>query len=137
MNKFKTIRDKRKIQNPPIKQKWKLQKKFYHNKASHHFFLGIAKRGVTLAGHDMTTHPSLTSSGRPKKKYLILHDNPNPNDKRKSYLDRKLRKNVKVCFDDSGKKRLTIKKGWKLSKKDIKAIKKIDKKQIKNPHNSV
>lgn len=137
MSKNTKIRNKEKIQKPIYRQKWKLQQKFYHNKASQHFFIGTAKRGETLAGHDMTTHPSLTSLGRPKKKYIALSKNPNPNDSRGSYLDRKLRMNVRIYFEDTRKKRLTIKKGWSLCKADIKRIKRIDKRQMKNPHNSV
>ena len=127
------------MQKPTNKQKWNRQIKIYHNKASCHFYLGVAKRGDCVAGHDMTTHPSLTKSGDPKKKYIALSINPNPSDKRKSYIDKKLRKNVNVHFEDTMRKRLTHKKGWKLKRKDKKMINKFDKNSWanKNPHNSI
>ena len=78
----------------------------------------------------MTTHQSLTTSGNPKKKYIALSCNPNPNDSRKSYIDKKLRKNVNIHFEDTMRKRLTHKKGWKLKRKDKKIINKLDKKQL-------
>ena len=68
---------------------------------------------------------------------MKLFKNPNPNDMRDSYIDKKLRINVKIYFEDSRNKRLTVKRGWKLAKTDVRRIKRLDKKQIKNPHNSV
>ena len=133
----KSIKLRRKIQRPLNRQKWRRQEGFYHNKTSQHFFLGTAKRGDALSGHDMTTHPSRTSQGKPKKKYMKLFKNPNPNYMRDSYIDKKLRINVKIYFEDSRNKRLTVKRGWKLAKTDVRRIKRLDKKQIKNPHNSV
>ena len=137
MTKKKTIRSRNKLQKPFYKQRWKRRNRFYHNKASQHFFLSVAKRGNSLAGHDMTTHPSLNHLGKPKRKYFKLFKNPNPKDSRESYMDKKLRFNVKIYFDDSKKKRLTLKRDWKLHHIDAKRIKKLDKKAIKNPHNSI
>ena len=62
---------KRKNERPLEARKWNRQFKFYHNKASNHFLLGVAKRGNTIAGHDMTTHPSLTKNGKPKKVFVV------------------------------------------------------------------
>ena len=121
---------KKKIQKPLSKQKWNKRFKFYHNKGSGHFLLGVAERGDYAAGHDLTTHPSLTISGRPKRKYLRLNRNPNPEDSRTSYINKHLRKDIKKSFEDTGKKKLTVKKKWKLSKKDKKRIKKIDRHKI-------
>ena len=137
MAKRKTIRFKKRIQKPLLQQKWKKQEAFYHNQTSKHFFLGVAKRGDTLAGHDMTTHPSLNKGGKPKKRYLKLQKNPNPKDNRDSYIHRKLRKNVRIHYEDTHLLRLTRKKKWKLCKTDRRIIKRMDKKQIKNPHNSI
>ena len=137
MAKFKTVRTKKKIQKPFYLQKWRKQETFYHNNTSQHFFLGVAKRGDTLAGHDMTTHPTLYKNGKPKRRYLKLKKNPNPKDNRASYLHRKLRKNVRMHFEDTHQLRLIRKKKWKLCKEDSKIIKKMDRKQIKNPHNSI
>lgn len=113
-------------QQPVNRQKWNKQIKFYHNKTSNHFFLSVAKRGDYVAGHDMTTHPTLTKSGVPKKRYLKLIHNPNPNDSRNSYIHKKLRKDVRIHFEDTHQMRLSLKKQWKLSKADKKRIKKID-----------
>ena len=128
---------KTKKQNPIAKQRWSKRIVFYHNKGSNHFFLSVARKGDYVAGYDMTTHPSLTIDNRVKKKYLVLTANPNPNDSRQSYIDKKFRNNVKEHFKDSGKKRLTKKKKWKLNNKDKKTIKKLSRKKIKNPHNSI
>ena len=128
---------KRKMEPATKKRKWDRQIKFYHNKGSMHFYLGVARKGDYIAGHDMTTHPSLTFNGTVRKKYLKLYKNPNPNDNRDSYIDKKLRSNVNVYFDDSRRKRLKVKKKWKLSKKDKKRINHLDKNKIKNPHNSI
>ena len=127
---------KRKMQKPINRQRWNKQIKFYHNKTSKHFFLGMAKRGNKLAGHDMTTHPTLNNRGLPKKKYLLLVKNPNPHDNRNSYVDKKLRLNVNIYFFDTNQKRLKIKKKWKLDKQSLKILWKVDKKSIKNknPH---
>lgn len=119
------------------KQKWNWQIKFYHNRVSGHFLLGVAKRGDYIAGHDMTTHPSLKNNGKPRKRYLELSENPNPNDIRPSFIYKKLRKDIRVHFEDTLQKRLSLRKGWKLTKADKRRIKKLDKKQIKSPHNSI
>ena len=121
---------KRKNQKPLNKQRWNKQIKFYHNKGSGHFFLCVGYRGDYVAGHDLTTHPTLNRKGKPKNKYIALFKNPNPNDKRKSFMDKHLRKNLKIHFQDSGKKRLTKKQNWKLSKRDKKRIKRLDRNKI-------
>ena len=95
----------RKNQKPLIKQKWNKRIVFYHNKGSKHFFLSIGKRGVYVMGFDMTTHPSLTKKHRVKKKYIALVINPSPHDRRISYIDKKLRINIKIHFEDTHKKR--------------------------------
>ena len=121
---------KNKKQKPLLKQKWNKHFVFYHNKGTLHFVLGVAKRGDYVAGHELTTHPSLNKNGKPKKKYILLQKNPNPGDVRNSYADKHLRKNIRVHFQDTWEKRLVIRKKWKLSKKDKKYIKKLDKKKI-------
>ena len=85
----------------------------------------------------MTTHPTLNKNGKPKRRFLKLTKNPNPNDSRNSFIHRKLRKDVKIHFEDTRQKRLALKRKWKLSKIDRKIIRKLDRKKIKNPHNSV
>ena len=118
------------MQKPLNKQKWNKQIKIYHNKGSGHFLLGVAEKGDYVADHDLTTHPILNKIGKPKKKYMLLSKNPNPKDLRKSYLNKHLRKNITRHFPDTGRKRLEIKKKWKISKKDKKAIKRINHKKI-------
>ena len=126
MRRFFTKMAKRK--NEPItkKRKWNRQIKFYHNKGSGHFLLGIAEKGDYVAGHDLTTHPSLKKEGQPKNKYYQLNKNPNLEDKRISFINKRLRKDVRKHFPDTGRPRLTVKKKWKLSKRDKKKINKID-----------
>ena len=127
---MKPMRIKYKIQRPTLKQKWNKQLKCYHNKGSGHFLLCVAKKTTKVAGHDLTTHPSLTKNNSPKNKYIALTNNPNLDDTRISYINKKLRKNVDLYFKDTGKRRLTVKKKWKLSKKDKSVIKRIDKNKI-------
>ena len=128
---MKKMRNRFKTQKPTLIQRWNKQIKFYHNKTSKHFYLGTYIRGDYVAGHDMTTHPELKKNGKPKNKYLQLKKNPNPSDtKRKSYIDKHLRKNNRIHFADSNRKRLTKKRNWKISKSDKKVINKVDKNQI-------
>ena len=79
----------------------------------------------------MTTHPSLTKDGKPRKKYLLLNQNPNRLDERLSYIDKKFRNDIQLRFADTLQRRLTIKKKWKLDKVSKKVIKKLDRKKIK------
>ena len=121
---------KKKHQKPLNYRKWNKQIKIFHNKGSKHFLLVIALRGNYVAGHDLTTHPSLNKDGNPKKKYLKLYKNPNPSDKRNSYLDKHLRINIRINFDDTGRKRLIVKRKWKISKRDKKIIKRMDRNKL-------
>ena len=97
---------------------------------SKHFLLGSAERGDYVAGHDLTTHPSLNKTGKPKRKYLELLKNPNPEDERVSYINKHLRKDVNKHFLDTGRQRLTLKKKWRLSKKDRMHVRRIDRKKL-------
>ena len=123
---YKKVRNKTKIQKPTYKQKWNKQIKFFHNKGSQHFFLSTGQKRCFVMGHDLTTHPALNKKGNPKRKYIELRNNPNHKDKRTSYVDKHLRKNISIYFVDTGRKRLTEKKKWKLSNYDKKRIKKED-----------
>lgn len=127
----KALSRKKRVQKVSQKRRWTRQIKFYHNKGTKHFLLAIAKKGFYVAGHDMTTHPSLNKYKKPKKKYLALSSNPNPKDQRISYIDKKLRVNIRVYFEDTQKERLTVKKKWKLSKRDKKKIAKLDRRKLK------
>ena len=128
--KHKRIRKRRKIQLPTNNKKWNRHFAFYHNMGSKHFLLGVAEKGDHIAGHDLTTHPSLNKNNKPKRKYLKLVRNPNSRDKRVSYINKHLRKDVKKHFSDTGNLRLTLKKNWKLSKRDKKRVRKIDYKKL-------
>ena len=134
--KYKVIRKRTKIQKPITCNKWNKQTEIYHNKGSKHFLLSVESRGDYAFGHDMTTSPSLTKDNQPRKRYMALYKNPNPKDKRTSYIHKNPRI-VKKHFEDSGDKRLTKKREWKVHKKDKRVIKKLNKKKLKNPHNSV
>ena len=124
------MRMRNKVERPLSIKKWQKRNKFYHNKGSFHFLWGVAKKGDTVAGHDMTSHPSLNkTTGKPKKKYLKIN-NPNPADDSDSYINKKLRKDVRIHFDDSNNVRLTEKKKWKASKEDVKVVKKLDRNKL-------
>ena len=126
------IRKRRKMQRPIGYCKWNKRIDFYHNQTSQHFLLGVARRGDFVAGHDMTTHPSLRKKdNKPKKKYLELANNPNPNDSNKSYIDKKLRKGIKIHFEDSNNRRLTRKKNWKLDPISRIKLKRLDRGKLK------
>ena len=126
----KKIRKKEKTQKPLNKQKWNKGFNFYHNKSSQLFLLTIANRGDYVAGHDMTTHPSLNKDKKPKKKYMLLHKNPNSKDQSNSYVNKKLRIPIKRHYEDTGNERLTPKKKWKVCKQDKKALGKLDRGKI-------
>ena len=78
----------------------------------------------------MTTSPSLDFKQRPRKNYIRLKFNPNKNDKRNSYYSRSI-KRIKNKESHLGN-RLRRYKNWRISRKDLKRLKKIDKKKIKN-----
>ena len=124
------MRKRSKMQGVTLKQNWNKQIKIYHNKGSGHFLVGVASKALIVAGHDLTTHPDLYKNKEPKKRFLKLYKNPNPEDKRTSYLNKKLRTNLSIEFTDTGKRKLTIKKKWKISKKDKSQINKIDRNKI-------
>ena len=75
----------------------------------------------------MTTTPSLTINGKPRQNYVRFRSNPNRNDKRKSYYSRPI-KRIKNLETNLGF-RLRRYKNWRLSRKDLKRLKKIDKKK--------
>ena len=123
------MRIKYKIEKPLTDKKWSILMKVYHNKSSEHFFLGSSKKSSYIAGHDMTTHPPLKKkNGKPKNRFVPLQKNPNPYDKRKSYINRHLRV-VKEYYEDTGNRRLVKKKRWKVSKQDRSKVKKMDRKK--------
>ena len=122
------MRKRNKVEKPSSCRRWKRESKIYHSKSTKHFFVGIAKKIDSVAGHDATTHPSLKSDGKPRNRYLKLTKNPNPNDKRVAYVHKNLRV-VNSRFEDSRKKRLTPKKGWKIHRRDKKRLRKLDKKK--------
>ena len=113
------MRNSKKIERPLDERKWERENKIYHSKGSEHFFYGTKRISDYIAGHDMTTHPSLTKNKKPRKRFMKLTTNPNPDDKRTSYLNRHLRV-VKEHYEDTGNKRLIRKKKWKVHKRDRK-----------------
>ena len=130
MKNNKKIRNKRKIEKPYIKKKWQKRTKFYHNKGSLHFLWSIANKGDVVAGHDMTSHPAVNkTTGKPKRKYMEVK-NPDPGSDKQSFINKKLRKDLKIHFPDTGNIRLTEKKKWVANDEDVKRIKKIDKNKI-------
>ena len=117
------------IEKPLSKHKWRKENKFYHNDASKHFYYGVARKNDSIAGHDMTSHPTLKKKdGTPKKKFVKLSRNPDPNDNKPSFINRTLRV-VNEHYEDTGNRRLKPRKKWKMHRRDMKKIQKIDKKK--------
>lgn len=104
--------------------------RFYRDAKSGHPFMSISRKNRAHYGHEMTTTPSLTINGKPRQNYVRFRSNPNRNDKRKSYYSRPI-KRIKNLETNLGF-RLRRYKNWRLSRKDLKRLKKIDKKKIKN-----
>lgn len=104
--------------------------RFYRDAKSGHPFMSISKCFDIHFGHEMTESPSLLQTGKPKSNYIRLRKNPNPNDKRRSYYQKSIKRlnNTKK----GNKPRLSLRKKWSISNKDLKRLKNIDKKRIKN-----
>ena len=100
--------------------------RFYRDIKSGHPYMSISKNGNKYYGHDMTSHPSLKDNGSPRKKYVKMHRNPNPDDKRVSYYSRKIKRVINYG------QRLRLHPKWRISYKDLKVLKMINKKKIKN-----
>ena len=79
-------------------------------------------------GHEMTTHPSLRENGLPRKGYVRFRKNPNPNSKEKSYYHISIKRIIYV--EKNG--RFSPKRKWYISKRDLRRLKRIDYKKIKN-----
>lgn len=105
--------------------------RFYFDNKSHHFFLSISKHDERVDGHSMTSHPSLRVDGSLRIKYLKLKHNPSPSSTFPSYLEKSLLRNIDIVNKD-GKKRMANKNTWKLSQKDFKRIKALDRKRTKH-----
>ena len=105
--------------------------RFYFDNKSHHFFLSVSKHDEKVDGHSMTSHPSLRIDGSIRSKYLRLKHNPAPFNTSPSYIEKSLIRSVDLVNED-GKKRMANKNTWKLSQKDFKRIKVLDKKRTRH-----
>lgn len=132
MKKDKKSRNKKKIQKPWNKQKIPGNHRiaFYRDKKSGHPYMRISRYGKYYYGHDMTTHPSLRTDKVPRRGYVRFRKNPNPSSKEKSYYHKSIRR-LWVVNSNSGK-RFDCKKDWVISNYDLRKLKRIDKKRIKN-----
>lgn len=125
---MKKMRNRSKIQKAEYKRKIPGDHKlrFYRDSKSGHPYMSISKNGNKYYGHEMTSHPSVRESGKPRKKYVKMHKNPNPDDKRISYYNMNVKRIINIDF------RLRLHPKWKISSRDLKILKIIDKKKIKN-----
>lgn len=94
--------------------------------------MGISESGKDVYGHNLTTHPSLTKDGKPRSGYQALKKSPNPKDVRKSYYEKSIKK-IRNARNEKGP-RLKRKTKWEIGKKDLKRLRKADRKRIKNIH---
>ena len=104
--------------------------RFYRDAKSGHPFMGISKNNELHFGHEMTESPSLLKTGGIKNRYIRFRKNPNPNDKEKSYYRKAIKRIVNTTKGDIP--RLVKRKNWKITNHDLKVLKRIDKKRIKN-----
>ena len=125
---MKKMRNRLKIQKAEYKRKipGDHRLRFYRDSKSGHPYMSISKNGNKYYGHEMTSHPSVRESGKPRKKYVKMHKNPNPDDKRISYYNRNVKRIINIDF------RLRFHPKWKIGSRDLKILKIIDKKKIKN-----
>ncbi len=125
---MKKMRNRSKIQKAEYKRKIPGDHKlrFYRDSKSGHPYMSISKNGNKYYGHEMTSHPSVREGGKPRKKYVKMHKNPNPDDKRISYYNRNVKRIINIDF------RLRLHPKWKIGSRDLRILKIIDKKKIKN-----
>lgn len=123
---------KRKLQRPYTKQRIPGDHvlRFFRDAKSGHPFMSISKKRDFHYGHEMTRSPSLTKDNNPRKGYQPFKRNPNTNDKSKNYYHRSI-KRISNKLTQLGR-RLRRYRNWVISKKDLKIIKRLDKKKIKN-----
>lgn len=126
------IMKRRRTQKPWNRQKVPGDHKirFFRDAKSGHPFMSISMKNNYHYGHEMTTSPSLDSKEKPRKNYIRLATNPNKNDKRRSFYNRSIKRiNNKPSHLGN---RLRRYKNWKITRKDLKRLKRVDKKRIKN-----
>ena len=103
--------------------------RFFRDMKSGHPYLSVSRAGDKYFGHDMTSHPSLKESGTPRMRYQKMHKNPNPDDKRTSYYNRRIKR---VLSKGNHFSRLRLHPKWKISNRDLRVLRNIDKHKIKN-----
>ena len=130
----KKIRKKYKIQKPWNKQKIPGDHKlaFYRDNKSGHPYMRISEYGNYYYGHDLTSHPSLREDKRPRNGYIRFKRNPNPSSKERSYYHKSIRRLLSI--DSYNFKRFSPRKGWNIYRRDMRKLKKIDYRKIKNIH---
>ena len=104
--------------------------RFYRDAKSNHPFMCISIYKLIHYGHMMTTHPSLKKDGRPRCEYIRFRINPNRNNKKMSYYSKTIVRIIDkkmICGQ-----RLQLRKNWKISLRDLRRLKRIDKNKIKN-----
>ena len=123
---------RRKIQRSYNKQKipGDHRLRFYRDAKSGHPFMSISKNFNCHYGHEMTRNPSLTSGKSPRRGYQPFKKNPNTKDKTKSFYHKSI-KRIKDVETHLGR-RFRRYKNWIISKADLRIIKRLDKKKIKN-----
>ena len=123
---------KRKLQKPFYQQKIPGDHKlrFFRDSKSGHPFLSISRKQSIYYGHEMTRRPSLNTAKNPREGYVKLRINPNKSDKSNSYYHKSI-KRISNKANEQGD-RLRRYKKWTISRKDLKTLKAVDKKKIKN-----
>ena len=102
--------------------------RFFFDEKSGHPFMSVSKKGDYYFGHEMTTSPELTQSNRIRKCYVKFRKNPNPHNKKKSFYHKRIKQNI---FSPKNG-RLKPKRNWRISSRDLKILRKIDRRKIKN-----
>ena len=129
---MKKMRNRSKIRKQNNKQKIPGDHiiRFFRDAKSGHPYMSISKEGNKYYGHDMTSHPSLKDDGALRKKYQKFHRNPNPDDNKNSFYHRRIKKiiNTKNTYGY----RLRLHPKWKISTRDLKILRNLDKRKIKN-----
>ena len=104
--------------------------KFYRDEKSGHPFMGISEFGTRVYGHEMTTHPARKNNKKPRAKYQMFHKNPSGDKETESFYKKTVKKIINEVTVLGPL--LKLKRLWKIGKRDLKILKNLDKKRIKN-----
>lgn len=104
---------------------------FYIDEVSGHPFMRISKYKNRYYGHNVTDSPSRKKNGDVRSGYVRFRKNPKPKTKKVGYY----RKKVDIIIQDPNKDdRLSLKRTWSISNRDLRRLRRQNKNRIKSIH---